>query len=115
MKLTAFGDTAPSRTASGSAWFSLSLSWVWGRGSTELLPLLASGERNLLPGGDHLPVLHLLHNGADLTGRCHDCKRKAEDNYSGGREEGNFLTRYQMLHVLKEDVGNSTRYWKTLF
>lgn len=85
------------------------------RGSTELPALLASGERYLLPGGDHLPVLHLLDDGADLTGRCHDCKRKAEDNYSGGRKEGDFLTHFQMSHVLKEDVGNSTRYWKMLF
>lgn len=109
MKLMAFCDTTPSHMASDSAWFSSPLPGAWGRGSTELPAVLASGERNLLPGGDHLPILHLLNNCADLTGRCHDCKRKPEDNYSWGRKEGNFLTHYQVFRVLKEDV------WKMLF
>lgn len=101
MKLAAFWDTTPARTASGDAWFSSPLSAAWGRGPTELLALLASGERNLLPGGHHLPILHLLDDCADLTGSCDGCKRKAEDSYSGGRKEGNVLTRYQMCTFLR--------------
>lgn len=38
-------------------------------GAWKLLALLASGKCNLLPGGDHLPILHLLHDRADLAGR----------------------------------------------
>ena len=87
MKLAAFCDTTPSRTASDNAWFSWPLSGAWGRGSAEPLALLARGERDLLPGGDHLPVLHLLNDGADLTGGCHDCKRKRRTVIQGAGGE----------------------------
>lgn len=97
MKLRAFGGTTPSHVALGSARRSPE---PWGRGSRALFAFLASGECDLLPGGNHLPILHLLHDGADLAGGCHDCRRKAEGRYSGGRKERNVLTHYQMLHGL---------------
>lgn len=45
----------------------------------------------MLPGGHHLPVLHLLHDRADLAGGRHPCAREEGDSYLAGREGRDLL------------------------
>lgn len=74
--------------------------------------VLASGECHLLPRGNHLPILHLLHDRAHLAGGCHHCQGKG-DNYSLQEGEKFLKTLSGIAHSSRAS-GNSTREWEML-